>query len=141
MDIIQIPGLQALPEAASQLLDALGDRRVVAFFGDMGAGKTTLIKAICEQLEVTDATSSPSYGLINEYRSDEGSTVYHFDLFRIRTLEEVYDLGYEEYLYSGNYCFIEWPEKVETLLPEDTVRAYIRVDENDSRTVKLKIGD
>ena len=141
MDIIQIPGLQALPEAASQLLDALGDRRVVAFFGDMGAGKTTLIKAICEQLEVTDATSSPSYGLINEYRSDEGSTVYHFDLFRIRTLEEVYDLGYEEYLYSGNYCFIEWPEKVETLLPEDTVRAYIRVDENDGRTVKLTFGD
>lgn len=141
MDSIQIPGLQALPEAASKLLNALGDRRVVAFFGEMGAGKTTLIKAICEQLEVTDATSSPSFGLINEYRSDVGSTVYHLDLYRIRTLEEVYDLGYEEYLYSDNYCFIEWPEKVESLLPEDTVRAYISVDENDTRTIKLKIGD
>ena len=140
MDIIQISGLSVLPEAASKLLEALGDRHVVAFFGDMGAGKTTLIKAICDKLEVTDATSSPSFGLINEYSSDDGLTVYHFDFYRIRNLEEVYDLGYEEYLYSGHYCFMEWPEKIESLLPENTARVYIRVDQNDARTVELKKG-
>ena len=140
MNSIQIPGLHALPKAASQLLAAFGDRRVVAFFGDMGVGKTTLIKAICDRLGVTDATSSPSFGLINEYSSDDGLTVYHFDFYRIRTLEEVYDLGYEEYLFSGHYCFIEWPEKVESLLPEDTVRVYIRLGENDERSLEMQTG-
>ena len=140
MAIIQIPELQALPEAASALLEAMGERRVAAFFGDMGAGKTTLIKAICDRLEVKDATSSPSFGLINEYSSDEGLTVFHFDFYRIRDLEEVYDLGYEEYFYSGHYCFIEWPEKVESLLPENTAMVYIRVADNDERSVELLTG-
>lgn len=136
MEVIRIPGLHALPEVAAEMLNAIGDRRVVAFFGEMGAGKTTFIKALCDHLEVSDVTGSPSFGLINEYRSKGGDTVYHIDFYRIRDLEEAYDLGYEEYIYSGSYCFIEWPEKVDSLLPEDTVRVKISVSEGGNRILR-----
>jgi tRNA threonylcarbamoyladenosine biosynthesis protein TsaE len=134
---IRINGLAELPEIAGKILSFVGKRRVIAFFGEMGAGKTTLIKAICKKLEVVDATSSPSFGLINEYRTRGGTAVYHFDFYRIRTMEEAYDLGYEEYLYSGRYCFIEWPEMIESLLPEGTIRACISVMEDATRVVEL----
>jgi len=137
MEVILIPGIHALPDAATEMLDILGEKRIVAFFGEMGVGKTTFIKALCDELKVSDATGSPSFGLINEYRSTKGATVYHFDFYRIRDIEEVYDLGYEEYLYSGNYCFIEWPEKVDSLLPEDTVRVKISVSENEGRVLQF----
>ena len=136
MEVIRIPGLNALPVVAAEMLDTIGDKRVVAFFGEMGSGKTTFIKALCDQLEVSDVTGSPSFGLINEYRSKGGDTVYHIDFYRIRDLEEVYDLGYEEYIYSGSYCFIEWPEKVDSLLPEDTVRVKISVSEEGNRILQ-----
>ena len=138
---IQIPGLDSLPGAAAKMLKILDDKRVVAFFGNMGAGKTTFIKALCDQLEVTDATGSPSFGLINEYRSKGGATVYHFDFYRIREIEEAFDLGYEEYFFSGSYCFIEWPEKIESLLPEDTVRVKISVTENESRVLQCLLPE
>jgi tRNA threonylcarbamoyladenosine biosynthesis protein TsaE len=139
MKVIQIPGLDALPHAAEEMLHALGEKRVIAFFGEMGAGKTTFIKALCEVLRVSDVTSSPSFGLINEYKSSGGTTVYHFDFYRIRDIEEVYDLGYEEYLYSGSYCFLEWPEKVESLLPGDTVRVKISVNEKGGRVLQFSL--
>ena len=138
---LQIPDLKSLPEVASKLLELLKERRVVAFYGDMGAGKTTLIKALCDKLMVIDSTSSPSFGLINEYSSEKNLLVYHFDFYRIRSIEEAFDLGYEEYFYSGNYCFIEWPEKIQSLLPEETVKISIRVNENDGRVLELEFGD
>jgi tRNA threonylcarbamoyladenosine biosynthesis protein TsaE len=138
---LQIPDLTSLPGVATKLLELLKERRVVAFYGDMGAGKTTLIKALCDKLMVIESTSSPSFGLINEYSSEKGLLIYHFDFYRIRSIEEAFDLGYEEYFYSGNYCFIEWPEKIQSLLPEDTVKISIRVNENDSRVLELEFGD
>jgi len=134
--VIHIPGLHALPEVAAEMLDDLGNKRVVAFFGEMGAGKTTVIKALCDALKVSDKTGSPSFGLINEYRSEGGKTVYHIDFYRIRDIEEAYDLGCEEYIYSGSYCFIEWPEKIDDLLPEDTVRVKISVSEKGERVLQ-----
>ncbi len=137
---INVPGLDALPGAAAEMLNILGKRRIVAFYGEMGAGKTTFIKALCDVLEVTDVTSSPSFALINEYRSKRGEPVYHFDLYRVRNTDEVYDLGYEEFMYSGNYCFIEWAEKMEMMLPEDAVKVYIRIKEKGERTIHLDLA-
>ena len=138
MSSLFVPDLNALPGAAAKMLDELGDRRIVAFYGEMGAGKTTFIKALCRVLEVSDVTSSPSFGLINEYRSETGSSVYHIDFYRIRDIEEAYDLGYEEYMYSGHYCFIEWPEKVASILPEDSVKVYISLDKNGGREIRIE---
>ena len=118
--VIEIAQLATLPEAAAELLICSGDRRVFLFYGEMGTGKTTLIKAICQQLGVTDATSSPTFSIVNEYASPQGA-VYHFDFYRIKSEQEALDLGYEEYFYSGNYCFVEWPERIASLLPPNTV--------------------
>jgi tRNA threonylcarbamoyladenosine biosynthesis protein TsaE len=104
----------------------------------MGAGKTTLIKAICRVLQVTDVTSSPSFGLIYEYRTRGSDSVYHFDFYRIEQLEEVYDIGYEEYIDSGQYCFIEWPEKVASLLPPETVNVNLQITESDERIMEVE---
>ncbi len=107
------------------MLDENPSGRVFAFYGQMGAGKTTFIKAICSELGVSDIVQSPTFSIINEYKTKAGESVFHFDFYRIRSIIEVFDIGYEDYLYSGNYCFIEWPELVESLLPENTVRIYI----------------
>jgi tRNA threonylcarbamoyladenosine biosynthesis protein TsaE len=107
------------------MLDENPSGRVFAFYGQMGAGKTTFIKAICSELGVSDIVQSPTFSIINEYKTKAGELVFHFDFYRIRSIIEVFDIGYEDYLYSGNYCFIEWPELVESLLPENTVRIYI----------------
>jgi tRNA threonylcarbamoyladenosine biosynthesis protein TsaE len=112
----------------------MGDNTIFAFYGTMGAGKTTFIKAICEELGVEDVVNSPSFSIVNEYRS--GTTaelIYHFDFYRIKKLEEVYDMGYEDYFFSGCLCFIEWPELIEELLPEDAVRVTIRERDDGSR--------
>ncbi len=119
---LQISSPDALEEVARKLLDSFPQSRVFAFYGEMGAGKTTFIKALCQVLGVSDNTSSPTFGLIHEYLSGEGDSIFHFDFYRIETLEEVFDIGYEEYLYSGNYCFLEWPDRVEQILPDDAVR-------------------
>lgn len=136
---IKIESLDKIDEAALEFIRAIGDNTVFAFHGDMGAGKTTFIKAICENLGVSDTINSPTFAIVNEYRSDSGELIYHFDFYRINKIEEVFDFGYEDYFYSGSLCFIEWPEKVDTLLPKDTVNVYVKVQEDGSREVSLSI--
>ena len=123
---IKIQSLESIHEAAREFIAAMGDSTVFALYGKMGAGKTTFVKALCEELGVTDVISSPTFAIVNEYRSDEtGELIYHFDFYRIKKLSEVYDMGYEDYFYSGALCFIEWPELVEELLPGDAVKVTI----------------
>lgn len=114
-----------LVPAARQLVAAHPASRVFALYGPMGAGKTTFIKAICHELGVADIVQSPTFSIINEYKTTGGEPIFHFDFYRIKKLEEVFDIGYEDYIYSGSYCFLEWPELIESLLPEDTVRISI----------------
>ena len=124
-----------LPEAAKSLLRAHPDARVFAFYGQMGAGKTTFIKAICRELGVPDIVQSPTFALINEYITSGGESVYHFDFYRIKKTEEAFDIGYEDYVYSGRYCLIEWPELVDGLLPEDAVK--VKITGNPERTIRF----
>ncbi len=136
---IRIQSLDQIHEAARQFVQAMGDNTVFAFYGKMGAGKTTFIKAICEELGVSDVITSPTFAIVNEYRSDKGGElIYHFDFYRIKKLEEVYDMGYEDYFYSGALCFIEWPELVEELLPGQTVKVTIEEAEDGARKVTLE---
>ena len=115
----------------------MDDHTVFAMYGKMGAGKTTFTKAVCECLGVEDVINSPTFAIVNEYRSSStGELIYHFDFYRIKKLEEVYDMGYEDYFYSGALCFIEWPELIENLLPEDTVKVYIEENEDGSRCIR-----
>ncbi|MCI7273150.1 tRNA (adenosine(37)-N6)-threonylcarbamoyltransferase complex ATPase subunit type 1 TsaE [bacterium] len=133
---IQAATPEALPEAARTFVRAIDQSTVFAFYGKMGAGKTTFIKAVCEALGVTDVVNSPTFSIVNEYRSDTtGELIYHFDFYRIQRLEEVYDMGYEDYFYSGALCFIEWPELVEELLPGDAVKVTIEEQPDGSRTI------
>ncbi len=124
---------EQLADAAKSLLDDVPDGRVFAFAGEMGAGKTSLIKALCAVLGIGEAVSSPTYALVNEYRSGMDEPVYHFDFYRIDSDEEAMDIGLEEYLDSGAYCFIEWPEKVEKLLPSTCIEVDIEVLEDGTR--------
>ncbi|HET6225123.1 MAG TPA: tRNA (adenosine(37)-N6)-threonylcarbamoyltransferase complex ATPase subunit type 1 TsaE [Bacteroidia bacterium] len=117
MSTITLTDLSELPSIAKKLLESLDGEKVVAFHGEMGAGKTTLIKAMCEALGVVDTVSSPTFSIVNEYRTASGQKIYHFDFYRIKSVEEAYDMGYEEYFYSKAYCFIEWPEKIGELMP------------------------
>ena len=138
MKEIIIDSLDNISVAAKEFVAAMGEEPVFAFSGKMGAGKTTFIKAVCEELGVTDPITSPTFAIVNEYRSDEsGALIYQFDFYRIKKLDEVYDMGYEDYFYSGAICFIEWPELVEELLPADTVKVTIEERENGIRVVKL----
>lgn len=134
---IEIKSLNEIDEAAKEFVSAMGERTVFAFYGDMGAGKTTFIKAVCEALRVTDVITSPTFSIVNEYERPGMDSVFHFDFYRIRKLDEVYDMGYEEYFYSGRICFIEWPELVEELLPDDSVRVFVTADEDGSRCIRL----
>lgn len=134
---ITIDSIDNIREAARQFVGNMGDASVFAFYGNMGAGKTTFIKAVCEELGVEDVITSPTFAIVNEYRSEEtGELIYHFDFYRIKKLEEVYDMGYEDYFYSGALCFIEWPELIEELLPADAVRVWIEETEGGKRKVK-----
>ena len=124
--------------AARRFVDNMGRGRVFAFYGKMGAGKTTFIKAVCEQLGVEDVITSPTFAIVNEYTSElSGDTIYHFDFYRIKKLGEVYDMGYEEYFYGGGLCFIEWPELIESLLPEDATKVTISENADGTRTVSF----
>lgn len=136
--IIKIDSLENIADAAKKFLDEAGDRRVFAFHGGMGAGKTTFIKALCSELGVTEVVASPTFAIVNEYMAQNGEPVYHFDLYRVKTMDEACDFGCEDYFYSGNYCFIEWPELVEPLLPDDTADVCITVDDEGHRAVELK---
>ena len=135
---IKIQSLDQIHEAARQFIAEMGDNTVFALYGKMGAGKTTFIKAVCEELGVSDVITSPTFAIVNEYRSDTaGELIYHFDFYRIKKLEEVYDMGYEDYFYSGALCFIEWPELIEELLPGDAVSVHIDENEDGTRTVRF----
>ncbi|MBR2475471.1 MAG: tRNA (adenosine(37)-N6)-threonylcarbamoyltransferase complex ATPase subunit type 1 TsaE [Bacteroidaceae bacterium] len=136
---LEIPSLDKINEVAREFIRNMGDATVFAFYGNMGAGKTTFIKAICEELGISEGVNSPTFAIVNEYRSDTtGELVYHFDFYRINKIEEVYDLGYEDYFYSGALCFLEWSEKVEELLPPETVMVTIKEVENSARMVECK---
>lgn len=134
MNTIVVNGLQKLPKAATQLLPEIAKASVVALYGKMGAGKTTLVKELCRQLRVVDVANSPTFSLVNEYHTEDGDSIFHFDFYRINKLEEVYDFGYEEYFYSGKLCLIEWPELIEQLLPENTLR--LQIEENPTNGVR-----
>ena len=139
MKTITINSLSALNMAAQNILEHSGEETIFALNGKMGAGKTTLIKAFCNVLGVKEVVSSPTFSLINEYSDKNKNPVFHFDFYRIKKLDEVYDIGYEEYFYSHNKCFIEWPELISELLPESYV--YISIDEieDGKRTISYKI--
>ncbi len=130
-----IKDIEHIREAAREFIENMGESRVFAFYGKMGAGKTTFVKAVCEELGVKDVITSPTFAIINEYEGDE--TIYHFDFYRIKKLEEVYDMGYEDYFYSGALCFIEWPELIEEILPDDAVRVSITEQADGSRLVQF----
>lgn len=127
--------VKALGPVASKLLNTFPGSRVFAFYGRMGAGKTTFIQAICHSLGITDIVTSPTFALINEYNPASGEPVYHFDFYRIKNPEEVFDMGYEDYLFGDSYCLVEWPEKIEHLLPPGYVRVHIDVEENENRKI------
>lgn len=129
-----------LEEVALAILEHFSEHRVFAFYGAMGAGKTTLIKYICAKLAVEDIAVSPTFALINEYRMPNDQPVYHFDFYRINSVSEAYDMGYEEYFYSGNYCFIEWPEKIGQLLPPGCVYINIGFGANGQTRI-IRVGD
>jgi tRNA threonylcarbamoyladenosine biosynthesis protein TsaE len=120
-----LPSIDSLSSTAESFLNDFHDNRIFAFHGELGAGKTTFIKALCHKLGVKDVMSSPSFSLVNEYLGATGNPIYHFDLYRLKSPEEAFDIGMEEYLYSGNYCFVEWPERAEEILPEETVHVRI----------------
>ena len=129
---ITINSVSELPKVAEELLSYAEGQKFFIFEGDMAAGKTTFIKSLCEAIGVEDVVSSPTFSIVNEYESNDGP-VYHFDFYRLKNLQEAYDIGYEEYFYSGNYCLVEWPSKVDELLPEDYIKIEITVTANDQR--------
>ena len=135
MELI-VRNLEEIRPAARAFVAAMGGRHVFAFYGKMGAGKTTFIKAVCEELGVTDVINSPTFSIVNEYRAEgTGELIYHFDFYRISRLEEVYDMGYEDYFYSGAVCLIEWPELAEELLPADALRVSIEEGPDGARKI------
>ena len=129
--------LQEIPNIAKEIIST-AKHKILLFYGEMGTGKTTLIKEIVKQLGVDDIANSPTFSIVNEYISCKGETIYHFDFYRIEDEEEVYDIGIEEYFYNNGWCFIEWPEKVENLLPLDAVSIYITINSNGTRNIQTK---
>lgn len=138
MEKIEIKSLYDLPNAAEKIIEHCPDGGVVAFFGEMGAGKTTLIREICASLGVSDTVTSPTFALVNQYLTADGRTIFHFDFYRINRIEEAFDLGYEEYFDSGALCLIEWPEKIESLLPDDTLSVNIDITGQSSRVITIE---
>ena len=139
MKTIQLKSIENIAEAAHEFVAQMGDETVYAFYGEMGAGKTTFINALCKELGVEDdTTNSPSFSIINEYRSDTtAELIYHFDLYRLESLEEAFDIGVEDYFDSGALCFLEWPERIDDILPGDTVKVTITINDEDTRTITI----
>ncbi|MBR4844815.1 MAG: tRNA (adenosine(37)-N6)-threonylcarbamoyltransferase complex ATPase subunit type 1 TsaE [Bacteroidaceae bacterium] len=134
--IITIKDIDSIATAAQEFIGQMGEHKIFAFYGAMGAGKTTFVKALCEAMGVTDTVNSPTFAIVNEYDTPSGRPIYHFDFYRIKRLAEVYDMGYEDYFYGRGLCFIEWPELVEELLPEETVKVTIEELADGSRVVR-----
>ena len=137
MTTLTIHSLDTIHETAKQFIDQIGDKKVFAFNGEMGAGKTTFIKAICEMMGVKEIVNSPTFSIVNEYETGNGNIIYHFDCYRINKIQEALDLGAEEYLYSGNLCFIEWADKIASLLPDSLVNVNIEEMENGKRRIDV----
>jgi tRNA threonylcarbamoyladenosine biosynthesis protein TsaE len=139
---MKIESLETIRKTAREFIETVikqGSGRVFLFYGSMGAVKTTFIRAICEELGVEESVNSPTFAIVNEYRSGEGDPIYHFDFYRINKEEEAYDFGYEDYFYSGELCFVEWPEKIENLLPEDAVT--VSITEQPDGTREVVVGE
>ena len=134
---IIISSLDKIADAALEFVSQIGEKRVFAFYGGMGAGKTTFIKAVCDQLGVNDAVTSPTFAIVNEYNSQMGP-IYHFDFYRIKRASEVLDIGFDDYIYSGNLCLMEWPELIEDFLPEETTIVKIMEIENGMRKIIIE---
>ena len=132
----EINSLSEINHIAAKFIQAHPADRIFAFYGSMGAGKTTFIKALCEEMQVLDYVTSPTFSLINEYQTENRGTIFHFDFYRIKDLSEAFDFGYEDYFYSNSYCFIEWPELIESLLPSITVKVYLKETETGSRIIE-----
>ncbi len=140
MSTFIIDSLENIEEVAKQFIDKYREHRIMAFYGEMGVGKTTFIKALCKVMDIEDEANSPSFAIVNEYHSkNDEIIIYHFDFYRLKNIEEALDIGYEEYIYSGNYCFMEWPEKIEPLLPDNRLDVVIKENDNGSRTIDVKI--
>lgn len=137
MKTIHITALDELPQVAESIVEAIGRRTVVAFRGEMGAGKTTLIREIVKELGATDTVTSPTFAIINQYKGRNNRRICHFDFYRINDIREAFDFGYEEYFFSDNLCLVEWPEKIEQLLPENVMTVRITVDSNTARTFQI----
>lgn len=137
---IEIPNRETLPQAAKEFAAQMGDETVYAFYGEMGAGKTTFIGELCRALGVEDdLANSPSFSIINEYRSDTtAELIYHFDLYRLENIDDALEIGVEDYFDSGALCLLEWPERIEALLPDDTVKVHITVNPDESRTLTIE---
>jgi tRNA threonylcarbamoyladenosine biosynthesis protein TsaE len=133
-----IQSLDTIRKTAREFIDNMDGRTVFAFYGAMGAGKTTFVKAVCEEMGVKDVVNSPTFAIINEYDVEGGKPIFHFDFYRINKPEEAFDFGYEDYFYSGNICFIEWPEKIEALLPENCVKVTIEEQLDGSRKIAVE---
>ena len=134
----EIKSLSEINHIAARFIQAHPADRIFAFYGSMGVGKTTFIKALCEEMQVLDYVTSPTFALINEYKTETNITIFHFDFYRIKDISEAFDLGYEDYFYSGDYCYIEWPELIEPLLPSIAVRVYIRETEDGTRIIESR---
>jgi tRNA threonylcarbamoyladenosine biosynthesis protein TsaE len=137
MQNVRANNIEELKTTAEMILKEIRKKPVVAFYGKMGSGKTTLIKSICEIMNVENVVTSPTFALVNEYNSKNGEIIYHFDFYRVKKIEEVFDIGFEEYIYSGHSCFIEWPEIVEQLLPKDFLKVIIKEDEKGTRIINF----
>jgi tRNA threonylcarbamoyladenosine biosynthesis protein TsaE len=137
MKNIVIKGLDTIDEAAKEFLQEIRDNKIIALYGSMGAGKTTFVTALCRVLGVEDVVNSPTFTIVNEYQTEEGEPVFHFDFYRIKSLREVEDLGFEEYVYSDCLCLMEWPEMIEEMLPEETVKVSISEQEDGTRLIKF----
>lgn len=134
---IEIDNIADIDFVAAKLLKEFEGQRIFAFFGEMGAGKTTFIQALCRELAVIEVVNSPTFTIINEYHTKNGNSIYHFDFFRIKKIEEVYDFGFEDYFYSGNYCFIEWPELITDILPDNAMLVKITIAQGGTRILEI----
>ncbi len=135
---IKINGLHEYEAAAQTFIKLMGDKKIFAFYGKMGVGKTTFVKSLCKALGVNDTVNSPTFAIVNEYADKEGSTIYHFDFYRIKSVAELFNLGYEDYFYSNAICFIEWPQLAEEILPEESVKVTIEEEDDGTRCITIE---